>query len=98
MKKDSEYGMAIGNLTAQAGSNLNLSDFDSYIVNELKLNQYIRYVDDIVIISKNKNKLIDTLPLIVKKLILNYTKEVSSKVNKTLEFDKNEYIFRRRHI
>lgn len=98
MKKDSEYGMAIGNLTAQAGSNLNLSDFDSYIVNELKLNQYIRYVDDIVIISKNKNKLIDSLPLIVKKLILNYTKEVSSKVNKTLEFDKNEYIFRRRHI
>lgn len=176
MKKDSEYGMAIGNLTAQAGSNLNLSDFDSYIVKELKLNQYIRYVDDIVIISENKNKLIYSLPLIVKKLkethqtinekktridtayhgvpflgkvsypygyqkpskqviiriyqkakkfkckdgdnllaklnsqigslknynckklILNYTKEVSSKVNKTLEFDKNEYIFRRRHI
>ena len=46
MKKDSNYGMAIGNLTAQAGSNLNLSEFDNYVVNELRLKQYVRYVDD----------------------------------------------------
>ena len=46
MKKDSKYGMAIGNLTAQAGSNLNLSDFDNYIVKDLKLEKYVRFVDD----------------------------------------------------
>ena len=42
MKKDSPYGMAIGNLTAQAGSNLNLCEFDKYVVNDLKLKKYIR--------------------------------------------------------
>ena len=77
MKKDSKYGMAIGNLTAQAGSNLNLSKFDKYVVNELKLKNYIRYVDDCVIISNNKNKLINSLPFIVKKL-----KETKQMVNK----------------
>lgn len=34
MKKDWKYGMAIGNLTAQAGSNLNLCDFDNYVIKE----------------------------------------------------------------
>ncbi len=68
MKKESSYGMAIGNLTAQAGSNLNLSEFDKYIVNNLCLKLYIRYVDDIVIVSDSKEKLINAIPLIVKKL------------------------------
>lgn len=68
MKRDSNYGMAIGNLTAQAGSNLNLSKFDKYVVNELGLKQYVRYVDDIVIISNNKKRLIKILPLLQEKL------------------------------
>lgn len=68
MKKDSNHGMAIGNLTAQAGSNLNLSEFDHYVVNELGLKQYVRYVDDIVIISSNKEKLINSMPLIFERL------------------------------
>lgn len=76
MKKDSKYGMAIGNLTAQAGSNLNLSDFDNYIVKDLKLEKYVRFVDDIVIISNNKSKLIKVLPLIIEKL-----KETNQKIN-----------------
>ena len=46
MNPISNYGMAIGNLTAQAGSNLNLSDFDKFVINELKFKKYIRYVDD----------------------------------------------------
>ncbi len=57
MNPYSDYGMAIGNLTAQAGSNLNLSNFDHYVVEELNLKQYVRYVDDIVIVSEDKNKL-----------------------------------------
>lgn len=68
MEPKSNYGMAIGNLTAQAASNFNLSEFDRYIVNELKLKKYVRYVDDIVIISDNKEKLIESLPAIVRKL------------------------------
>lgn len=64
MDAKSNYGMAIGNLTAQAASNLNLNDFDNYVVHILKFNKYIRYVDDAVIISDNKKELIDSLPII----------------------------------
>ena len=77
MDVNSEYGMAIGNLTAQAGSNLNLSDFDSYIVHELNLKQYVRYVDDIVIIADKKEKLLNSLELIETKL-----NETHQKVNR----------------
>ena len=78
MNPNSEYGMAIGNLTSQAGSNLNLNDFDNYVVRELKLEKYVRYVDDIVIVSEDKKKLFEVLPLIYQKL-----KETNQIINKT---------------
>lgn len=68
MKKNSDYGMAIGNLTSQAGSNLYLNEFDHYVVDKIKLKNYIRYVDDIVIISKSKIELRNALPMIITKL------------------------------
>ena len=77
MKKDWKYGMAIGNLTAQAGSNLNLCDFDNYVIKELKLEKYVRYVDDLVVIADNKSKLISSIPLIKQKL-----KETHQKINR----------------
>ena len=77
MKKDWKYGMAIGNLTAQAGSNLNLCDFDNYVIKELKLEKYVRYVYDLVIIADNKSKLISSIPLIKQKL-----KETHQKINR----------------
>ena len=74
--KTSNYGMAIGNLIAQAASNLNLKEFDEYVTKKLGLKQYVRYVDDIVIISDNKKKLIKELANIVEKL-----KETNQKIN-----------------
>lgn len=68
MNIESNYGMAIGNLTAQAASNVNLCNFDNYIINTLGFKQYVRYVDDMVIISKSKQKLIKALAPITKKL------------------------------
>ena len=76
MNPDSNYGMAIGNLTAQAASNLNLKESDEYVTKKLGLKQYVRYVDDIVIISDNKKKLIKELANIVEKL-----KETNQKIN-----------------
>ena len=38
------------------------------MIEELKLDKYIRYVDEIIIISDNKKELTDALPLIEKKL------------------------------
>lgn len=77
MNPNSCYGMAIGNLTSQAGSNLNLNKFDNYIIKELKLTKYIRYVDDIVIIADNKKELYEALPYIIKEL-----KETNQTINK----------------
>ena len=76
MDPNSEYGMAIGNLTAQAASNLNLAEFDKYVSFDLGLEMYVRYVDDIVIISESKEKLINALPYIKNKL-----KETHQKIN-----------------
>ena len=47
---------------------INLAEFDSYVTKVLKLNKYIRYVDDIIIISDNKSKLYNYLPSMIKKL------------------------------
>ena len=69
MNPKSKYGMAIGNLTAQAASNLNLADFDKFVTNDLKLNMYVRYVDDIVIVSHSKESLINALLNIEEKLV-----------------------------
>ena len=60
-----------GNLTAQAASNFNLSEFDSYVINELGLKEYVRYVDDIVILADNKKILFESLPFIIQKFITN---------------------------
>ncbi len=68
MNPKSDYGMAIGNLTSQAGSNFNLSEFDNYVVYKLNLVNYIRYVDDMVIISNNKQELQNAMPYIINKL------------------------------
>lgn len=68
MQEDSVLGMAIGNLSAQAGSNLNLNNFDHLVVEKLGLKNYIRYVDDIVIIDSSKEKLLKCLPYIADKL------------------------------
>ena len=77
LKKDSDYGIAIGNLTAQAGSNLNLNDFDKYVINKLNLIRYIRYVDDIIIISDNKEELVKSFCLICLEL-----SETNQKINR----------------
>ncbi len=81
MEPKSNYGMAIGNLTSQAASNLNLADFDNYVVNNLNLKKYVRYVDDIVIVCDRKEKLVNAIEKI--KCKLKETNQIISK-KKTL--------------
>ena len=61
MKQKSDYGMAIGNLTAQAASNLNLCDFDNYISKKLGFEKYVikKLEETHQTINKKKTK-IDT--------------------------------------
>ncbi len=54
-------GLPIWNLTSQLFSNIYLSDFDKYIKNELWCKYYWRYVDDFVIIHKDKEFLVSII-------------------------------------
>ena len=68
MNPNSICGLAIGNLTSQAASNLNLNDFDHYVIDNLGLTNYVRYVDDIIIVSDSKDRLKEEMNLIIDKL------------------------------
>jgi len=50
-------GIPIGNLTSQLFANIYLDMLDKYVKHILKVNYYIRYMDDFVILSKDKKGL-----------------------------------------
>ncbi|MFH0780186.1 MAG: reverse transcriptase/maturase family protein [Parcubacteria group bacterium] len=50
-------GLPLGNLTSQLFSNIYLNVFDQWIKHKLKAKNYIRYCDDFVILSFNKQAL-----------------------------------------
>ena len=50
-------GLPIGNLTSQFFANFYLNYFDHFIYQKLKINKYVRYVDDFALFANNKNKL-----------------------------------------
>ena len=50
-------GLPIGNFTSQWFANLYLSHFDWWAKQELKVEHYVRYIDDIVVLHGNKKKL-----------------------------------------
>lgn len=52
-----EKGLPIGNFTSQYLANLYLSYFDHWVKEELGLRHYFRYMDDIVVLDSNKEKL-----------------------------------------
>ena len=52
-----EKGLPIGNLTSQYFANFYLSFADRYLLQELKISAYVRYMDDMVLWSNNKEEL-----------------------------------------
>lgn len=52
-----DTGMPIGNLTSQLFANIYLNELDQYAKHELRLRYYIRYMDDIIILSDDKKHL-----------------------------------------
>lgn len=57
-------GLPIGNYTSQVFANFYLNEFDHFIKSKLKIKYYGRYVDDFVLVSKDKVKLVNAIPLI----------------------------------
>ncbi len=58
-------GLPLGNLTSQLLVNIYMNEFDQFAKHTLKVRHYIRYSDDFVILSKDKEWLIKTLPYMV---------------------------------
>ena len=57
-------GLPLGNVTSQLFANIYLNEFDQFAKHKLKAKYYIRYCDDFVIVSKNKEFLESLLPQI----------------------------------
>lgn len=54
-------GLPLGNLTSQLLVNIYMNAFDQFVKHELKVKHYIRYADDFVVFSRDKNCLEDVL-------------------------------------
>ncbi|MCX6705965.1 MAG: reverse transcriptase/maturase family protein, partial [Candidatus Woesebacteria bacterium] len=50
-------GIPLGNLTSQIFANIYLNELDQFIKHKLKIKYYLRYADDFVILSEDKNYL-----------------------------------------
>ena len=65
---DDDLGIPIGNLISQLLVNFYLNEFDHYVREDLGFDKYTRYVDDFCIISKDKERLLNSIPIMREKL------------------------------
>jgi RNA-directed DNA polymerase len=56
---NNKKGMPLGNMTSQFFANLYLNNFDQFVKKRLRMKYYLRYVDDFVILHKDKMVLED---------------------------------------
>lgn len=57
-------GLPLGNLTSQLFVNIYMNEFDQFVKHKLKAKYYIRYADDFVVFSRDKQWLKYILPVI----------------------------------
>lgn len=55
--KDNRRGLPIGNLTSQFWANVYLNELDQFVKRELKCRYYVRYVDDLVLLDNDPQRL-----------------------------------------
>jgi hypothetical protein len=56
--------LPLGNLTSQLLVNVYMNEFDHYVARQLRIHHYIRYADDFVFMSADKQELVEMLPSI----------------------------------
>ena len=59
-----DTGLPLGNLTSQLLVNIYMNEFDQFIKHRLRIRRYIRYADDFVVLSKDKDCLHQQIPRI----------------------------------
>jgi len=52
-----QKGVPIGNLTSQLFANIYMNEFDQFVKHGLKIKNYLRYTDDFIIVSANRQYL-----------------------------------------
>ena len=57
-------GLPLGNLTSQLLVNIYMNEFDQFVKHKLKAKYYIRYADDFVFLSEDRQELETLLPLV----------------------------------
>lgn len=55
--KNEYIGLPLGNLTSQLLVNIYMNEFDQYVKHKLKVKYYVRYADDFVVLSDDKDYL-----------------------------------------
>ena len=58
-------GLPLGNLTSQLLVNVYMNEFDQFVKHKLKEKYYIRYADDFVVFSRDRNHLAKTLSYMI---------------------------------
>jgi retron-type reverse transcriptase len=59
-----EVGLPLGNLTSQLFANVYMNVFDQWVKHKLKIKNYLRYADDFVFLSENREHLFGIIPQI----------------------------------
>jgi len=62
--KSFKSGLPLGNVTSQLFANIYLNELDQFIKNKFKIKYYLRYCDDFIILSRNKEYLLILIPFI----------------------------------
>jgi retron-type reverse transcriptase len=106
--KDNLRGLPIGNLTSQFFANVYLNELDQFVKHNLKVNYYLRYVDDFVILSHDKKQLVtfreEIGKFLTKKLVLRLhprrrkLSSVSSGINFLGYIVRHNYVLVRRRV
>ncbi|MBU4342150.1 MAG: RNA-dependent DNA polymerase [Candidatus Altiarchaeota archaeon] len=55
--EEQKKGIPIGNLTSQLFANIYLNELDYFVKHKLRVKHYVRYVDDFIILAKDKDYL-----------------------------------------
>lgn len=76
-----EYGkgLPIGNLSSQCLSVYYLNRLDHFIIHDLHLKHYVRYMDDFLIFSEDKDYLKKCMNIIIDKLVNDYKLKINKK-------------------
>lgn len=59
---EKEKGLPLGNLTSQLLVNIYMNEFDQFMKHHLKVKYYVRYADDFVVLSHDRNHLLKIFP------------------------------------